>query len=189
MSEPNQLYARVHISRPKLDEFLASPFPDPSGDDAVLQWLSEAQYYGPRYTPETIREQVVSGRTTIAEWVDELMGPGAWGFPMPAANDYDDATQTWTLGVIDFSENYDDYTAAVAVFRAIAKVKDLDGDDGLLIYGCIFENDAVNVALRVERGSSEFLDEASAGWLVAAANVTMDALKAQGAAMAGDGEP
>ena len=187
MSEPYQLYARVHISRSALDAFLASSFPDPSGDEAVLRWLSEAKYYGPRYTPEKLREQVVDGRTTVGQWVEELVAPGAWGFPMPVANDYDDAVQTWTLGVMDFSENYDDYAAAVAVFRAIAKIKDLDGDDGLLIYGCMFENDAVGVALRVQRGTSQFLDEASAGWLVAAANVTMDALKAQGAALADQG--
>ena len=185
MSEPSQLYARLHLSRSHYEDLLASPFPDPSGDRAVLDWLATAQYYGERYTPATIRERL-SGNTTVGAYIEDLMGPGVMGFPMPSRNEYDDKTETWTLGVLDFSENYDDYLAAVAVFRMAASFKDLPGDDGLLIYGCLWEDDAVSVALRVDMGASEFVAEDDAGWLVDAANVTMDELKAEGAALASE---
>jgi hypothetical protein len=101
---------------------------------------------------------------------------------MPSSVNYEDKTQTWTVAVLDFSENYDDYIAAVAVFREIAKYKDLPGDDGLLIYGFLFEDEAVAVALRIEVGASNFLDESESEALVSEANVAMEALTAEGAA-------
>lgn len=185
MSEPNQLYARVHLSKAKFDVFTASAFPDPSEDAEVLAWLSEAQYYGDRYTPELIRERI-SSEPTIGEWVERLLAPAPYGFVMPARSRYDEAAQAWTLAIMDFSENYDDYLAAVAAFREIAKYKDLAGDDGMLVYAYLFGNDGVELALRIETGSSRFLAEDEAAALVEEANVTMDELKMEGAASAQD---
>jgi hypothetical protein len=186
MSEPNQLYARIRISRPRLDEFLRSPFPDPSDDAAVLAWLSTASYFGDRYTPEKIREQVVSAATTVGAWIDWLMSPAPYGFPMPSANEYDDSTQTWTIGVLDFSENYDDYTAAVAVFRAVTAFKDVPGDDCMLIFAFLFGSGEAEVALRIDSGASEFLDESAAAEFIPEATAAMEALMAKGAAQAGE---
>jgi len=186
MSEPSQLYSRVRLSREKLDAFLASPFPDPGGDEDVLAWLENASYYGDPYTPETIRERVV-GHATVGDWVNWLMEPALYGIPMPGSNDYDDAKQTWTLAALDFSENYDDYIAAVAAFREIANYKDMPGsggdqgdesNDGLLIYGYLFEGGAVSVALSIQTGAAEFLDEAQAQPLIIEANAVMEALVA-----------
>jgi hypothetical protein len=175
------LYARVRLSRPRFDEFLASDFPDPSEDPDVLAWLSTAPYYGDRYTPELILERI-SSEPTVGEWVSRLLEPAPYGFAMPARNSYDDESQTWTLAVLDFSENYDDYLAAVAVFREIAKHKDLPGDDdGMLIYGHLFESDGVQVALRITTGSAMFVGEDEAAALVSEANTAMDELIAQGA--------
>jgi hypothetical protein len=188
MSEPSQLYARVRISGPRLEEFLKSAFPDPSTDESVLAWLSEASYYGSRYTPEKIRAQVVAETTTVGAWVDDLMAPGIYGFPMPCLNAYDDATQTWTIGVLDFSENYDDYTAAVAVFRAIAAFKDVPGDDYMLIYAFLFGSGGIDVALKIVPGTSVFLDESAAAQFVPEANAAMQALMDKGAAEAGGDE-
>jgi hypothetical protein len=185
MSEPNQLYARVHLSRAKLDAFLASAFPDPSEDADVLAWLSKAPYYGDRYTRESIRERI-SSEATVGEWVERLLEPAPYGFVMPARSSYDEASQAWTLGVLDFSENYDDYLAAVAAFREVAKYKDVPGDDGMLIYACIFANDDVEVALRIKTGWSRFLSDDEAAILVEEANVTMDELKMEGASLGQD---
>jgi hypothetical protein len=154
MSEPNQLYARVRISRD-------------------------------RYTPDKIREQVVSGSTTVRAWVDAVIAPGVYGFPMPSLNAYDDVTQTWTLGVLDFSENYDDYTAAVAVFREIVKFKDVPGDDCMLVFAFLFGSGGIDVALRIGVGASEFLDEDAAAVFVPEAEAAMQALMDRGAAQAG----
>ena len=181
MSEPNQLYARVRLSRPRFAEFVAAPFPDPSDDPEVLAWLAEAQYYGPRYTPERIRSNVVEGTTTIGAYLESLAGPGAWGITMPCRNSYDEASQTWTLAILDFSENYDDYIAAVAVLRAAAKYKDLPGDDGVVIYGFMFEN-GFELALRIVPGSSHFLPEEQSAVLIEEAAATIQALMDEAAA-------
>jgi hypothetical protein len=183
MSEPYQLYARIRLSRSRFEEFLAAPFPDPSGDPEVLAWLSEAEYYGPRYTPETIRAQVVAGNTTVDAYVESLAAPGAWGISAPFRNEYDDKTQTWTLAILDFSENYDDYLAAVAVFRECAKYKDLPSDDGLLVYGYLFGN-GMPLALRIRMGTSAFIVEDEATPLIEQADAVMEELTAQGAALA-----
>jgi hypothetical protein len=187
LSEPSQLYARIHLSRERLDELLNGAFPDPSGDADVLDWLANAEYYGERYTPELLRERVLSDSTTVGAWVEWLMEPAPYGFATPARNSYDDATQTWTLAALDFSENYDDFAKAVAIFREAARYKDLPGDDGLLIYGYMFTNDnRVEVALHLQMGASQFLDESDAGALVAEANIVMEELMAEGAANAGN---
>jgi hypothetical protein len=183
VSEPYQLYARVRISRPAFDAFLQSAFPDPSDDEDVLAWLSQAAYYGDRYTPAMIRERI-SSEETVGDWIDAVTQPAEW-LPTSARNDYDDTLQTWTFAVVTFSENYDDYIAAVAVFREVAKYKDFPGDDGMLIYGHLFENDGVEVALRIATGSSAFVGEEQAAPLIAEANAAMDGLIAQAAADAG----
>jgi len=179
VSEPSQLYARVRLSRPRFDEFLKSAFPDASADEELLAWLATAEYYGERYTSELIRERVAPG-STIGAWVDELMAPAPFGFVMPGRNSYDDATQTWTLAALDFSENYDDYIAAIAVFREVAKYKDLAGDDGFLIYGFLFENQHVDAALRIDVNSTRFLSDAETEAFVSEANAAMEALMPEG---------
>ncbi|MGC1382093.1 MAG: hypothetical protein WA814_13850 [Candidatus Baltobacteraceae bacterium] len=136
MSEPSQFYARIRLSRVRLDELLASAFPDPSGDAEVLGWLSRASYYGER----------------------------------------------WTLAALDFSENYDDFTAAVAVFVEAAKYKDLPGADGMLIYSYLFGDSHPSAALRIEMSNATFLSESETETLAAEADETMEALIAEGAA-------
>jgi len=143
----------------------------------------EAEYYGERYTPELIRERT-GPFSTVGAWIDWLMEPAA-SFPMPSRNSYDAATQTWTLAALDFSENYDDYIAAVAIFREAAKYKDLPADDGFLVYGFLFESSHVAAALRIEMGESKFLDESETESLVSEADAAMEELIAEGAA---DGE-
>lgn len=187
MSEPNQLYVHVHLSRKRFDALIASKFPDVSSDPAVLEWLANASYYGPKYTAETVRERL-SDYETVGQWVDAVTGPGVYGFPMPVRNHYDEAEQSWTLGVLDFSESYDDYLAAVAACRAISQFKDLPSEDGMLIYGYMFSGDAVSVALRIRVGEASFITEEEAAPLVAQANVTMKALVDEGAAAAGGAE-
>jgi len=159
--------------------------PDPSGDADLLRWLADAEYYGDRYTPELIRERVATDMT-VGAWVDELMAPAPHGVAMPARNEYDGESQTWTLGALDFSENYDDYITALGIFREVAKFKDLPGDDGFLIYGFLFEDGRVVAALQIGTGASQFLEEGSASALVSEADVMMEALMAEGAAGASD---
>lgn len=183
MSEPCQLFARVRLSRPQLDRFLNSPFPDAAADTEILDWLANASYYGERYTPDSIRERL-RGLSSVRAWVEDLEEP-AFGVFMPCASDYDDATQTWTLAVLDFSENYDDFIAAIAAFRALAKFKDLPGDgDGMLIYGYMFEHGYVVTALGIDRGTSRFLDDGAPRGLAVQADAAMESLMAKGAAAA-----
>src|ERR1700722_8570364 len=104
MSEPNQLYARVHMSRERLDAFLAGRFPDAAADAGLLQWLETAEYYGERYTAALIGERVDLD-CTVGEWVEEVTEDASHGVVMPSSNVYDGMTETWTLAVLDFSEN------------------------------------------------------------------------------------
>lgn len=167
MSEPCQLFARVRLSRPQLDRFLNSAFPDPVGDADVLAWLSNASCYGERYTVDSIRERF-RDVSTVGAWIDELMHPTCR---------YDDTTQTWTLAVLDFSESYEDVTAAIAAFRAIARFKDLPGDgDGMLIYGYMYEHGYVVTALGIERGVCRFLDDGAPKGLTMQADAAMESL-------------
>jgi len=188
MSEPSQLFARLHISRAKYEAFLASPF-RVEVDDALMAWLDEASYYGPRITRESVPERA-SKYATVREWVDDMVAPGIMSMGLgeiPYRNEYDDATQTWTLAALDFSENYDDYIAAAGAMREAARFKDLPGDDGLVVYGYMFGN-GFEFAVRIDAGASAFLSEEEAAPLVAQADAVMESLMKQGAARAGEGD-
>jgi hypothetical protein len=131
------------------------------GAESVLRTSSSE----PGGAPELIRERVTG--STVGAWVDQLVAPAPYGFTMPHRNSYDDASQTWTLAALDFSENYDDFTAAVAVFREAPKYKDLPGTDGMLIYSYMFGDSHPSAALRIEMGSATFLSEREAEALIA----------------------
>jgi hypothetical protein len=71
---------------------------------------------------------------------------------------------------LDFSENYDDYIAASALFGEVAKCEDLPGDDGFFIYGFLFEDQHVDVARRIRVTSTRFLGDADVEPFVSEAN-------------------
>ncbi len=151
MSEPSSLYARVHLSAPALRAFMESPLARPTAYSDWRGWLDRASFHG------TIRDAEIAAMPTGAEpSVRAALAALCRPLPYePAQERYDPVTQTWTLAVLQFSENYYDFIDILTIIRAIAAYKDLPGEDVILIYPFLWGGEP-EVYLRVTAGASHF---------------------------------
>lgn len=177
MSEPSQLFARVRLSRARYDAFLATTFALPTEDAGFFEWLAAAKYYGEPITAQNLHERVTK-RVCVRDWVSAVMAPP---FPHPGApslgiDRYDDDAQTWTLASLGFSESYDDFIPAVAIFRRLAAFLEPGEGGGLLIYRYLFGDGRIIAAMRVDPGSPVFLDESASRELVAKSDAELSTL-------------
>jgi hypothetical protein len=172
MSEPNQLYMKVKIGRPQLEKFFeakgvpVSTFPD------TAEWISTKQYYGEPLTFERIEQYSpvsYSAGDAVSVWTSKR------DYPL-STNTYDEETQTWTLAILEFSENYGDFIRMMTCLRRIADFKDIDTVDHLLIYGYIYEDCEVAAAIEITLGASRILTGAPSASLISEANAVMDDL-------------
>ncbi|MCJ1885659.1 hypothetical protein LNN38_12455 [Pseudomonas sp. LA21] len=151
MAQPCQLYLKVAISRPNLEAFLHSEADSASCFDDFEQWLDINRRWRGNMTWHELCE--LGQGTTAQAWVD------GWSRHLrsPAWNLYDEATQTWTLAVLEFAESREWVIGALNVLRRIADFKDLPGPDHLLIYEYLFEQGNVVAAVELLPGQSRIL--------------------------------
>ncbi|WP_207885910.1 hypothetical protein [Pseudomonas sp. 30_B] len=151
MAQPCQLYLKVAISRPNLEAFLHSEADSAACFDDFEQWLDINRRWRGNMTWNELCE--LGQGTTAQAWVD------GWSRHLrsPAWNHYDEATQAWTLAVLEFAESREWVIGALNVLRRIADFKDLPGPDHLLIYEYLFEQGNVVAAVELLPGQSRIL--------------------------------
>jgi hypothetical protein len=134
MSEPSSLYARIRLTESALAAFYASAPALPSQFDDWRPWLASKHYYGEIKDAE-IQQMTQSEAASVGEmlalWLQQPI-------PGPSQVHYDPLTQTWTLGLLECSENYKDFILVLSWLRAIALFKDLPGDDFIVIHPYIW---------------------------------------------------
>lgn len=171
MSEPNQFFLQVQISRAQRDAFLqsvsapASQFPD------LLAWIAGESYYGEPLTPEAL--DLACAGASPQQWLD------GWTQPRQAAsalNTYDEASQTWTVALLEFDENYTQFVVALAIFSGLAAFKDIDSTDFLLIYGFLYDGGDVTAAMAITRGSARIAPSSPPAEWVSRADETLNAM-------------
>ena len=170
MAEPCQLYLKVRISRSRLDDYLRHEAGSAACFKDLEHWLDGNRHRRGGLTWSELCE--LGQGTTAAAWVS------GWGRHQrsPAWNHYDDATQTWSLGVLEFPESRDWIIGAINVFRRVAEYKDLPGTDYLLIYEYLFGKGTVVAAVELTPGASRILEEPPPLRLTADADRTMNSL-------------
>jgi hypothetical protein len=116
MSEPDSLYLRVRLSREAYQRYLESVCADARDFSDWMDWVGKAKMYGDGITENDIRE--IGERSSKRKTGEEI---NAWA--MDAWNmgksDYDEATETWRFGMLQFSENYYDFLEHLPLFRAV----------------------------------------------------------------------
>jgi hypothetical protein len=170
MAEPCQLYLKVAISRSRLEEFLrqeadsAAPFKD------LDRWVDDNRHRRGGMTWSELCE--LGQGTTAAAWI------AGWGQHQrsPAWNHYDDTTQIWSLGVLEFPESREWIVGAINVLRRVAEFKDLPGTDYLLLYEYLFGKGSIVAAVELNPGSSRILHEEPPAYLATEANLMMNHL-------------
>ncbi|MGE9763589.1 hypothetical protein [Pseudomonas sp. PDM20] len=170
MAEPCQLYLNVAISRARLEDFLRQETGSAARFEDLDEWLDRnPQHRGGL----TWRELCELGQgTTAAGWV------AGWSRHLrsPAWNHYDDWTQTWSLGVLEFRDSRDWIVGVLNVLRRVAEHKDLPGTDYLLIYEYLFGKGSVVAAVELTPGASRILLEQPPPRVMAEADIVMSRL-------------
>ena len=151
MSEPSALYCRVRLSFSALDAYLRSLLVPPGAYDDWAGWLTPLPMFGgaDRLIAELPQMRPLAGRT-VADLLDEWSCAPQGG----ARSEYHAATQTWRLGMLEFSENYDETVRSLAALRAVATYKDQPGADAILVLPYLFGPEGIKLSVLVEKGSS-----------------------------------
>ncbi len=160
MSEPSSLYMRVHLTAGNLEAFQSSRLRAPSSYSDWLAWLRTRTFYG-EITASDIermdpaRDAGAPEIQSVGEYLALLcQDPTA----SPSQTHYDPATQTWTLCVMQLSENYNDLIVALSILRGVSAYKDLPGDDFILIYPYLWVDhpgDFANAYVTIAPGRSQ----------------------------------
>lgn len=170
MAEPCQLYLKVSISRSRLEDFLRQEAGSAACFADLEQWLDGNHLRRGGLTWSELCE--LGQGTTAAAWV------AGWSQHQrsPAWNHYDEASQTWSLGVLEFTESRDWILGSINVLRRIAEFKDLRGTDYLLIYEYLFGKGSVVAAVELTPGASRLLQEPPPARVTAEADLMMNSL-------------
>jgi hypothetical protein len=151
MSEPDSLYLRVRLSRQAYQRYLESVCADARDFSDWMDWVGKAKMYGDGITENDIRE--IGERSSKRKTGEEInaWATDAWNI---GKSDYDEATETWRFGMLQFSENYYDFLEHLPVFRAIDRFKDRPGVDFLLVYNFLISPDDYVVFFELTEGKS-----------------------------------
>lgn len=154
MSEPSSMVARVRLSESALAAFKESVPALPSQFQDWQPWLANRTYYG-NITDAEIQSMTQDNIATVEKMLEVWLGA-------PQMNNgreqYDAATQTWTFGILQCSENYYDFIEALSWLREIARYKDLPGEDSILIFPYLWGG-SPEAYLVITSGGSHFSDE------------------------------
>ncbi len=154
MSEPSSLYLRVSLTESALEAFRQSGPKPPSAYNDWLAWLASKQFYG-AIDAARIAEITYPAGTTCGSYVAECVNhPDT----LPTLDHYDPASQTWTLIIGMFSENYFDFIELLTVLRNITDFKDLPGEGAILLWS-YFWGVETNAYLVIGQGASRFEDQ------------------------------
>ncbi|MFR0691523.1 hypothetical protein ACLUTX_19155 [Enterobacterales bacterium AE_CKDN230030158-1A_HGKHYDSX7] len=170
MTEPCQFYLKVTISRSRLHDFLCQEAPSAAAFKDLEHWLERDPRRRGDMTWHELCElgQGTTAAAWVADWTRHLRSP-AWC-------DYDEASQTWQLAVLEFAQSREWIIGALNVFRRVAEFKDLPGRDYLLIYDYLFRKGSVVAAVELTPGASRILHEEPPPQVTAEADLQMNRL-------------
>ena len=77
---------------------------------------------------------------------------------------YDEATEMWQFGVLNWTMNYHQCLVNLPFLRAVCYFKDRPGADFLLVYPWIYPSDGHEVCYRLDQGCSKFVAQPAEGW-------------------------
>jgi hypothetical protein len=169
MSELSSLYARVRLSEAALRAFVESRPARTAAYGDWRGWLDRASFHGTISDAE-ITAMPAGAEPSVRAVLDALCRP----LDESSRERYDPVTQTWTLAVLQFSENYGDFIDTLTIIRAIAAYRDLPGDDAILIYPFLWGGEP-EAYLRIAEGTSHFEPQAP-GDVIAEANACFQQL-------------
>src|SRR5262249_49259310 len=158
MSEPSSLYMRVRLTAKNLEAFKNSLLIAPSHYTDWQPWLHTRTYYG-EITDAEIQGMEFSEVLSVGEYLSLLLQDV---YASPSQARYDIASNTWTLCVMELSENYKDFILVLSILRGIAAYKDTPGEDFIIIYPYLWTDNSemyVDAYVTLTTGNSQMVNE------------------------------
>ena len=151
MPELDSLYLRVRLSPQAYERFLHSTTADARDFSDWMDWLGKARIHGQKLTRQGVAE---IGKATPKRAVADAIAAWTGADRALARSEYDEATETWRLGVAHFSENFREYLEFLPLLRAVERFKDRPGIDFILVYDHFHRPNGYTVLLELTEAAS-----------------------------------
>lgn len=125
MSDTSQLFAKIKISKTALWDYLNHKTGSPTELSGLNAWLQNKRWEGFEVYWDDIDDQCSKG-LIVKDWLESYCSEKNVIINEPFINHYDEASQTWTLALLEFSDNIYEIITALYVLSEIKKFKDSD---------------------------------------------------------------
>ena len=150
MSEPNSLFAKIHITKDNFDNFQKSKPMTPKLDNNWLEWWNSKEMYNKTDLQEKnlycydepTNDSIING------WKEAKHSL--------TFSDYDLENEIWHFGIIMFSQNYTEMIPGLAFIKSIAEFKNENKEDFAIVYNYFGGDEDVCAYVNYENGKGLF---------------------------------
>lgn len=154
--EQSSVFARINISKEKLNQFLKEKPAVPNFEDGWLDWWDNAEMYD----DNTLTQKDVFN-------YDEKTNEKVVNFWMKKSRtipffDYDEKNGIWHFGMLLFSENYNEIIPMLAFLRSIESFREKNDADFIIVYDYFWsdgETYDVMAFLKFQNSKSKFVSD------------------------------
>jgi len=150
MSEPNSLFAKIHITKDNFDAFLKTQPAHPKLHTNWLEWWNSKKMYGKTDLQEKdiYCYDKLTNASIIQAWIETKESL--------TFSDYDNENGIWYFGIIMFAENYFDMIPGLAFVKSVSEFKDTNEDDFAIIYSYFWGSNDIHAYVCYENGHGLF---------------------------------
>ena len=137
MSEPSSVYAKIHISKANLKNYLNAQIKPLNDFNNWLMWINKQEYSG-KITIEDVKSQHFWHCKTNQEYFDIYLSEDFTS----SYFDYDERQELLIISILQFSQNMFDYIKMIHIIGSISSFKSSENTDFLMIYDFLWFEDA-----------------------------------------------
>ena len=148
MSEPNSLFAKIHITKDNFDNFQKTNPKTPKLDNDWLDWWNSKEMYGKTELKEVYTYDDPTNESIINGWKDAKHSL--------TFSDYDLENEIWHFGIITFSEHYTEMIPGLAFIKSVAEFKTENKEDFAVVYNYFWGDNYVCAYINYENDKGLF---------------------------------
>jgi len=144
MSEPNSLFASIHIAEEDFQRFLRASPQVPRLDTDWSAWWEEREMQGKKTLREAdMRAYPFANNAAVLQAWQEMKDTKTF-------SDYDAEKSLWYFGILFFSENYYEMIPGIAFVKSTEAFTEYHREDFCLIYQHFWADDSIAAYLCAE---------------------------------------
>lgn len=153
MAEPCSFYMKITIKNDDFQRLMKAEPTQPSLNDNWRLWWDSRRMYGKtELTNNELRAyNNASNQDLIDGW---LKAEGAYAY-----SEYNEKSETWNFGIIEFGENYLEIIPQLAFALSIIEYKTFSPDDFAIVYPYFWGDSGVMAYIRYEQDRAILLPD------------------------------